>query len=92
MANITPLGSRVVAKQVKSSDKTASGLYLPDNAKEKPEMADIVAIGPNVVGLKKGDRVLYSTYKSPVKIDGEEYLILSADHDDKEGDILAVVK
>lgn len=91
MGKITPLGHRVLAKQVKSSDKTASGLYLPDNAQEKPDVAEIVAVGSEVKSLKAGDRVIYKTYSSPIKIDGEEYLILGTDHDDKEGDVIAFI-
>lgn len=88
---LTPVGHRVIAKQVESEAKTASGIYLPDAAKDKPEVAEVMAVGPEVKGIKKGDKVVYKTYSSPVKIDGEEYLFLSVDYGDKEGDILAVV-
>lgn len=89
---LTPVGHRVIAKQVEAAAKTASGIYLPDNAKDKPEVAQVVAVGPAVKDIKPGDKVVYKTYNSPIKIDGEEYLFLSVDFGDKEGDILAIVK
>ena len=94
MGSINPLGHRVVAKQVEMDTKTKSGFYLPEEAKEKPEMAEVIAVGPKVKAVKKGDKVLYKTYSTPVKIDGEEYLILTVDDVEleKEGDILAIVK
>lgn len=81
-----PLADRVVAKQVESQAKTASGFYLPDEAKEKPEIATVVAVGKDVKEVKKGDQIVYKTYSSPVKIDNEEYLVL------KEEEVLAIVK
>lgn len=88
---LSPLGHRVIAKQVEQEAKTASGFYLPEEAKDKPEIAEIVEVGPDVKGLKKGDKVVYKTYSSPVKVGGEEYLFLNTDHGDKEGDILAIL-
>jgi len=83
---IKPLADRVVATRVEAAEKTASGLYLPDNAKEKPVMAEVKAIGPDVKSVKKGDRILYKEYSTTeIKIDGIEYLIV------KEEDILATV-
>lgn len=91
---IKPLGDRVVLKHLKAEEKTKGGIYLPDSAKEKPETAEVVAVGPGKkdgdkvtpMQVKKGDIVLCSRYSGTnVKIDGEEYLILSED------DILAVV-
>ena len=90
-AKLTPVGHRVIAKQIETEAKTATGLYLPDAAKDKPELAEVIAVSAEVKNIKKGDRVVYKTYSSPIKIDGEEYLFLSVDHGDKEGDILAVV-
>ena len=90
-AKLTPLGNRVVAKQLESKEQTASGFYLPQDAKDKPDIAEVVAIGNDVKGLKKGDKVVYKTYNSPVKIDGEELLILATDTAEKEGDILAIL-
>lgn len=93
MVKITPLGHRVVAKQVEKTTKTQSGFYLPDDAKETPDIAEVVAVGPKVKDVKVGDKVVYKTYSSPVKVDGQEYLMLSIDSEEleKEGDILAVI-
>ncbi|MDB5165217.1 MAG: molecular chaperone GroES, chaperonin GroES [Candidatus Saccharibacteria bacterium] len=83
---IKPLADRVVAVREQAQTKTASGLYLPDNAKEKPVVATVEAIGPDVTGIKKGDRILYKEYSTTeIKIDGTEYLIV------KEEDILATL-
>ena len=93
MSKLTPLGHRVVAKQVEKSSKTKSGFYLPEDAKEAPEMAEVVAVGPDVKDVKVGDMVLYKTYGSPIKVDGEELLVLATDSEtlEKEGEILAVL-
>lgn len=83
---IKPLADRVVAVRVEAAEKTASGLYLPDNAKEKPVMAEVKAVGPDAKSVKKGDKILYKEYSTTeIKIDGMEYLIV------KEEDILATV-
>lgn len=83
---IKPLADRVVATRVEAAEKTASGLYLPDNAKEKPVMAEVQAVGPDVKSVKKGDKILYKEYSTTeIKINGKEYLIV------KEEDILATV-
>lgn len=83
---ITPLGDRVVAVRERAADKTTSGLYLPDNAKEKPVMAKVVAIGKDVKLVKANDKILYKEYSTTeIKIDGTEYLIV------KEEDILGTV-
>jgi len=83
---IKPLADRVVAVRVEAQSKTASGLYLPDNAKEKPVVAKVEAVGPDVKGIKKGDKILYKEYSTTeIKIDGLEYLIV------KEEDILATL-
>lgn len=83
---IKPLADRVVAVREEAQTKTASGLYLPDNAKEKPVLAKVEAIGPDVKGIKKGDRILYKEYSTTeLKIDGTEYLIV------KEEDILGTI-
>lgn len=83
---IKPLADRVVAVREAAQEKTASGLYLPDNAKEKPVVAKVEAIGPEVKGIKKGDKILYKEYSTTeLKIDGTEYLIV------KEEDILATL-
>lgn len=83
---IKPLGDRVVAVREEAQVKTASGLYLPDNAKEKPVLAKVDAIGKDVTNVKVGDRILYKEYSTTeIKIDGTEYLIV------KEEDILGTV-
>lgn len=83
---ITPLGDRVVAVREQAAEKTASGLYLPDQAKEKPVVAKVVAVGKDAKGVKAGDKILYKEYSTTeVKVDGTEYLIV------KEEDILGTV-
>lgn len=83
---INPLDDRVVAKQLEAKTKTASGLYLPDSAQEKPKVAKVLAVGKNVKDLKEGDQIIYKEYSATeVKVDGEEYLVI------KEEDILATV-
>jgi chaperonin GroES len=86
---------RVILKSMEAQEKTAGGIYIPDNAKEKPQKGEIVAVGPgktndkgqrNDMTLKVGDKVLYGKYAgTEVTIDGEEYLIV------RESDVLAVV-
>ena len=83
---IQPLGDRVVAVREEAKTQTASGIYLPDNAKEKPVIAEIKAVGGNVKNVKIGDRIIYKEYSTTdLKIDGTEYLIV------REEDILATV-
>lgn len=83
---ITPLADRVVAVREEAKTQTASGLYLPDTAKEKPVLAEVKAIGPEVKSLKVGDRIVYKEYATAeLKVDGVEYLIV------KEDDVLATV-
>lgn len=83
---IKPLGDRVVAVREEAQEKTASGLYLPDNAKEKPVLAKVVATGKDVKDIKTGDKILYKEYSTTeIKIDGTEYLIV------KEEDVLGTV-
>jgi chaperonin GroES len=93
--SIKPLGSRVLVKRVESEEKSAGGIFLPDTAKEKPQEAEVVALGTGgrdddgkiiEFNVKKGDRVLISKYGgTEVKLDGVEYLIL------QESDILGVL-
>jgi len=83
---IKPLADRVVAVREEAAKQTASGIYLPDNAKEKPVLAKVEAIGPEVKGIKVGDKIVYKEYSTTeLKIDGTEYLIV------KEEDVLATV-
>lgn len=92
---IKPLGDRVVIKMLESEETTKSGIVLPGTAKEKPQVAEVVAVGPGTVvdgkeikmEVKVGDKVLTSKYSgTEVKYDGQEYTIL------KQGDILAIVE
>ena len=93
--NIKPLGERVVIKKLEAEEKTKSGKVLTGSAKERPQEAEVVAVGPGAVvdgnrvemEVKVGDKVLYSKYAgTEVKVDGEEYTIL------KQEDILAIVE
>lgn len=83
---IKPLADRVVAVREETQNKTASGIFLPDNAKEKSVIANVIAIGPDVKGIKIKDRIVYKEYSTTeLKINGTEYLIV------KEEDVLAVI-
>jgi len=92
--NVKPLEDRVILKPMEAEQKSAGGIIIPDNAKEKPQKGEVVAVGPGKVSdkgekvamtLKKGDKVLYGKYSgTEVTIDGEEYLIV------RESDVLAV--
>lgn len=83
---IKPLADRVVAVREEARTQTASGIYLPDNAKEKPVLAVVKAVGPDVKGIKQGDKIVYKEYSpTELTIDGTEYLIV------KEEDVLATV-
>jgi chaperonin GroES len=92
---VRPLGDRVVIKKLEAEEKTKSGIVLTGTAKEKPQEAEVVAVGPGgmVDGkevrmeVKVGDKVLFSKYSgTEVKVDGEEYTII------KQDDILAIVE
>jgi len=93
--NVKPMEDRVILKSMEAEAKTAGGIIIPDNAKEKPQKGEIVAVGPgkmndkgarNEMTVKVGDKVLYGKYAgTEVTIDGKEYLIV------RESDILAVV-
>jgi chaperonin GroES len=93
--NLRPLGDRVVIKQLEAEEKTKSGIVLPNQAKEKPQEAEVLAVGPGGVvdgkeikmEVKPGDRVIYSKYAgTEVKMDGVEYIVV------RQNDILAVVE
>lgn len=82
-----PLADRIVARSVEVESKSPSGIILPDSAKEKPQMAEVLAVGKEVKEVKSGDKILYSKYgPSEVKVDGEDLLLV------KEEDVLAIVK
>jgi chaperonin GroES len=84
---ITPLADYVVAVAEEAVSKTASGLYLPEAAKEKPKTAKIVAVGKAVRELKTDDRIIYKSYSTTeVKVGAVEYILV------KEEDVLATVK
>ncbi|HEX5448198.1 MAG TPA: co-chaperone GroES [Candidatus Saccharimonadales bacterium] len=87
MAGLNPLADWVVAEQEEAVTKTASGLYLPDKAAEKPKIAKVTKVGKNVKEIKTGDRIVYKSYSTTeVKVDDKEYILV------KEEDILATVK
>ena len=86
-APLQPLGDYVVATAEEAQTKTASGLYLPENAAEKPKTAKVVAVGKEATQVKTGDRIVYKSYSTTeVKVGGTEYILV------KEEDILATVK
>jgi len=93
--NLKPLGDRIVVEVVEELERTKSGIVLPDTAKEKPQEAEVVAVGPGArnekgdrvpMEVKVGDRVVFQKYSgAEFKMDDDEYLIL------RESDVLAVV-
>ncbi|SCI33681.1 MULTISPECIES: co-chaperone GroES [unclassified Romboutsia] len=92
---IRPLADRVVIKKVEAEEKTASGIVLPGAAKEQPQIAEVVEVGPGgivdgkeiTMELKVGDKVIFQKYSgTEVKLDGQEYTIL------RQSEILAVVE
>jgi chaperonin GroES len=95
MANLKPLGDRIVVLPAENEKVTASGILIPDTAKEKPQEGKVVAVGPGKLlesgervapEVAEGARILYSKYSgTEFKLDGTEYLILS------ERDVLAVI-
>ena len=95
--NLQPLDDRIVVKPGESEETTASGLVIPDTAKEKPQQGEVLAVGPGKrseqtgeiipIGVSVGDTVLYSKYGgTEVTVDGDDVLVLSA------RDVLAIVK
>ena len=93
--NLKPLADRVIIKMVEAEETTKSGIILTGAAKEKPEVAEVIAVGPGgmvdgkevVMTVKVGDKVITSKYSgTEVKVDGEEYTIV------RQGDILAIVE
>ena len=93
--DLKPLGDRLLVKPLEQEEKTASGIILPETAKEKPQEGEVLAAGPGArkedgerfeMDVKVGDRVLYAKYAgTEIKMDGQKYLIL------RESDILAIV-
>jgi chaperonin GroES len=95
MASIKPLGDRVVVKAEAAEEKTSSGLFIPDTAKEKPQRGTVVAVGPGRyengtkidMSVQEGDTVLYGKYAgSEITLDGEELMIM------RESDIFGVIE
>jgi len=92
--NVKPLEDRVILKPMEAETKTSGGIIIPDNAKEKPQKGEVIAVGPGKVSdkgqkipmiLKQGDKVLYGKYSgTEVTVDGTDYLIV------RESDVLAV--
>ena len=92
---LKPLGDRVVIRVLEQESKTASGIFLPDTAKEKPSQGEVIAVGPGklqddgtrvALDVKAGDKIIFSKYAgTEVKFEGVEYLIVS------ERDILAII-
>ncbi len=92
---LKPLGDRVVIRVLEQEEKTASGIFLPDTAKEKPSQGEVVAVGPGklqddgkrvALDVKVGDKIIFSKYAgTEVKFEGVKYLIVS------ERDILAII-
>lgn len=93
--NVKPLSDRVLVKPLEAEEKTSGGIIIPDNAKEKPQKGEIVAVGGGKVAdngqkvemsLKKGDKVLYGKYAgTELSIEGQDYLIM------RESDVLATL-
>ncbi len=92
---LVPLGDRVVIKQLEAEETTKSGIVLPNQAKEKPQQAEVIAVGPGglvdgkevQIQVKVGDKIIYSKYSgTEIKLDGEDYIIV------KQSDILAIVE
>ena len=92
---LVPLGDRVVLKQLVAEETTKSGIVLPGQAKEKPQQAEVIAVGPGGVvdgkeitmQVKVGDKVIYSKYSgTEVELDNEKYVVV------KQNDILAVIE
>ncbi|MGL4574918.1 MAG: co-chaperone GroES [Burkholderiaceae bacterium] len=93
---LRPLHDRVIVKRIENERKTASGIVIPDNAAEKPDQGEVVAVGPGkkdeagkiiAMGVKAGDKVLFGKYAGQtVKVDGDELLVM------REDDLMAVVE
>jgi chaperonin GroES len=93
---LRPLADRVIVKQVEAETKTATGILLPDTAKEKPTRGKVISVGPGrlddkgkpmEIGLRVGDHVIYGKYSgTDVEVEGEKFVIL------RESDVLGVVE
>lgn len=93
--NVKPLSDRIIIRPLEAEEKTAGGIIIPDNAKEKPQKGEVIAIGTGKISdngqkidmtLKSGDKVLYGKYSgTEVSIDGDDFLIM------RESDVLAIL-
>ena len=92
--NVKPLGQRILVKPLSTEEKTKSGIYLPESAKEKPEEGEVLAVGEGKyiegklvpLSVKKGDKILFSKYSpDEIKVEGKDLLMI------KEEDILAII-
>ncbi|CAG9468836.1 co-chaperone GroES [Campylobacter upsaliensis] len=85
--NFQPLGKRVLVKRVEETKTTASGIIIPDNAKEKPLMGEVVAVSKEVSDIASGDKIVFAKYGgTEVKLNDGEYLVLNLD------DVLGILK
>ena len=95
--NVRPLGDKIIVKRADAQTKTDSGIYLPESAKDKPKEGKVIALGQGLLNkdtgkympftVKKGDRIIFTSYSgTEIKLDGEEYLIMTED------DILGVIE
>lgn len=83
---LKPLQDRIVAKKETPAEKTASGFFMPGDAKEKPSYATVESVGPDVKHVKKGDKIIFKEYSTTdVKLNNQDYLIV------KEEDVLATI-
>ena len=83
---LKPLQDRIVAKKETPAEKTASGFFMPGDAKEKPSYATVESVGPDVKHVKKGDKIIFKEYStSDIKLNNQDYLIV------KEEDVLATI-
>jgi chaperonin GroES len=93
---LKPLGDRIIAKALKADEKTAGGIVLPESAKEKPQEAEVIAVGPGTqmesgklapMDVKVGDKIIYGKYAgTEIKVGADEFIIL------RQEDVLAIVK
>jgi chaperonin GroES len=87
MSALNPIGDYLVAVSEEAASKTASGLFLPEQAQEKPKTAKVIAVGKDTRHIKVGDRIVYKSYSTTdVKVDSKDYILV------KEEDVLATVK
>jgi chaperonin GroES len=87
LVNFTPIDDRILVKRAEEATQTASGIYIPDSAKEKPQRGEVKAVAKKVEDIKVGDTVVFSKYGAvELVLDGEEFIVLKLE------DILGVIK